>query len=346
MIKALFSSLIKNKIVFISVCISILVSTWCTLYSYGILSTTLTEYEKYTSEIRSYTAYLTDNPVEFTETISLKYIKSVGDILVDDIVFYIVGEDRLVTSANGLPNHVQLGKKLNPLNNNEIVIGLKSTNDYYKIGSEYTLFSKIYNVVGIRETADYSEININSLKNTALIEEINIILKNVPNKKDELVMMDYLNKILPNSLIKEPVAFEKAKIVTNNFHFLVSLLILVISIIFLSFVYKFLLISRQKLYAIFRMYGCNKLKGIIIFYTELLMLLTFNFLIGLFLYKTVIEKLIVIENIYNVSSLNLYYIIISLLQMYLLSIVIFAPGIINFSSMSPISLTKMKRGNR
>lgn len=174
----------------------------------------------------------------------------------------------------------------------------------YDIGEKYIINGESYNIIGISSDTNYYIPYKTLVNNNLPITGINIILKNEISNDKADTFASYLASIFDTEKVYVPkIEYGNA---VNYYNFLMVFLGLVFALSILNFVYiyRYILDKRKKQYAIFRIYGCTKLRGIFMYTAEALIISTVSYIFTSLLYVFVFIRIISMIDKFTVLALN------------------------------------------
>ncbi len=143
-----------------------------------------------------------------------------------------------------------------PEKSNEIII----PHSYYerygvKIGDEIQIDGKAFLVCGVR-MFEYSEILVSAAGNKTEIEEVSVETKVIPSKTEKENMTAFLYNIFPKSDVSAPHKRDMLKEYTFDNKSLASFVLLALSMVNISYIFKVVLEKRKKYYSVLLCCGC------------------------------------------------------------------------------------------
>lgn len=198
-----------------------------------------------------------------------------------------------------------------------------------------------YLVVGKRNYEDFCEVNFSSLSNLKNISEVTVILKHPPTTAKKNSLYTELSGLFPDAQITVPEGTDVFSDYASNSSIYITIALVAMSLINISYLYSYLLRRRKNTYAIYQICGCTKLKGACIFLFELLILTIAPFIAALLIYRLFLEKYIINDYTYVYRLTNIGMLAISLV-FFLILLAAFIPTIISYCSQTPKQLQANK----
>lgn len=186
---------------------------------------------------------------------------------------------------------------------NSIVL---SSDEYfsYDIGEKYIINGEYYNIIGISTDDNYYVSYKTLIKKNLPITGINIILKNEISDDKADKFASYLASVFDAEEVDVPKKEYGNEVNNYNYLMVFSGLVFALSILNFVYIYKYILDKRKKQYAIFRIYGCTKLRGILMYTTEALTISTVSYIFTSLLFVFVFIRIISMIDKFTVLALN------------------------------------------
>lgn len=208
---------------------------------------------------------------------------------------------------------------------NKIVLPFEMCYDY-KVGDTYSVNDKEYTIVGISLGNNFI-LPYNSIKNTD--EEINILFvtNDKLNKKEKNNLFKLIDECFEDYQIIKPINVYINYSLSNVLEMILYVLLLFLGIINLVYLYSYILEKRKKQYAILRICGCTRLKGIAIYLCEILLIALISYVFAILLFKFIVIQVIAKVDIYTTYSMQLISYLYALLIYLLITILVLFPYI-------------------
>lgn len=346
----MITSLIKqNKLVFILFCLCQIISIISIVFVYGVFVSRDKLNNSYDIERRELT--FKPSNIEDKNLLSTKFQQLESNVqlkkILQTITVWSISGDNIIKSdfryKDPAPLYVDHGSYFNEddyLNGNHVILinrSIAGTDPVYNVDDNIQINGTAYKVVGVFGH-EYYEIPFPSLISYDDVEQISIVLNREVEESTARQYSQIIKEIFDVNTVNLPPPITQNAITQNLFQTVSSIFIAFIAAINFSALYRFLLKERQAEYAIYRMCGCTKKRGFMLFLSELLIiglcLFTFSSLLFHFalswIYPYMTSKII-----YAITFIDY----LGIGGLYLLNLlIVFIPIINSYSSKSPIDV--------
>lgn len=343
-IKNIKQLIITHRTVFILFVVSQLISTLSIMFVYSASVSQDQQSLTYNQKIRTYTVKQEENYNASLDKM-LTLILNEKEGLLRNITVKL-GENSEIhaefTYINRNPLYVHYGRYFTEEDFNrgarQIILCDTLAEGQKKVGGTFNLYGTEYAIIGIIGQSLFHEIPYCSIDDYGHISEISFALVAPPNSKELEEWRAYLQYHFKDASIEVPEQQDLSYAAGNLYRRLSSMVIGLLAIINFSYLYNFVLLRRRGWYASLRICGCSKLKGMLIYFMEVLIISVILFLFCGVCFHLFVSRLLpeINENLIYMMNIGDY---ITLLMIYLIVITaVFMPMIIRFSSEMPVAL--------
>ncbi|MDD6489693.1 MAG: hypothetical protein PUG48_07760 [Clostridia bacterium] len=220
----------------------------------------------------------------------------------------------------------------------KIVIPLSMSKDF-SIGDMYLFNNEKYEITGV-SIDDNFYIPYNSLNDKSLISGVCVVLNDELSSSQSDEFMNRLSGIFKNSVIMPPS--EEYGDEMNSFRLVMVIIILLLSLgIFnLSYLYSFILEKRKKQYSVLQICGCTKLRGILIYAGEVIIVSVASYILSALLFKFALLPLIMNIDSLTVEAMGISSYLFLFVCYIIIMMCIFLPCVIKYSSKTVVQQYK------
>lgn len=213
---------------------------------------------------------------------------------------------------------------------NEIVLS-SDLNRAVKVGEMFNINGLDYLVIGIgTDTSNYIPYNT-VIKNNLPIDGLGIVLKNEVDSAIAKKFSAILTDIFKTNSVHLPEGEYGREISDYNKYIIFTCLMLFLSIFNFVYLYSYILDKRKKQYSILRIYGCTKLKGIMIYTIEAIIISSLSYLISVALYLFVHLPVLRMLDKYTFFAMNIDSFLIVFASFILIMLCVVIPSIVKYS---------------
>ena len=327
----------KKRSIFVLFALSIITSILAVMYIYTIFSSIQSSTLEFDQKFKT---------VKINFLQEEKNLQSKIDKLLKDRtdIFYLgavmTNSNEMFTLASYTKKALYYGGRyFNDHSTNEIILSSKYYETYHD-KSQIHLYGKDYNILSYSDR-NFNEIPFSSITETTQIEGLYIQLSRNLSILESQNMEKKLNALFTNSIVMMPMQPDIYLSAKNLYSSIISILVVFLALINISFLYQYLLFQRRKHFAIYQICGFTKLKVIKLLASELFILSSGVFVLAVLIYQTGIKRLLpyINDEIFQYRLGFNDFIVLYLFFIFAIAIVFF-PVIINFCRKTPISLLK------
>lgn len=220
-----------------------------------------------------------------------------------------------------------------------VAIVSKSLYEEYHDHSQIRIKGQPYEILAYSDRA-FTEVPFHSLAQDVELDAMQVFFKKMLSKSMVDALGEQLAGAFPTSLVKLPSAPDIQAVSKNLYQSYLSILIVIVALLNLSFLYRYILNKREKKYGVYRICGCSTGKGFLLYFTEIMVITSAFYLLTAILFHFGIERLLPLMNdtlgytLFLADYLVFYAVFIVLVSL------IFIPAIIKFNQKRPIDLLK------
>ncbi len=326
-IKSLFKS---EKIVFVLFFLGVIVSTITLFYSFGEVYNYVAELQDVNEECRTFVISPDGN--ERFENIKNKVDTVIGKFPDTENIKLTLEDDVTYSYYYGSEKFVNLGSSFSDDGKPEIIIGDLISQD--KIGDYYTVGDEDFLITGKRSNTAFNEVNYKGLSAGTMVSDIEVEFPLIPGRHKTEKIMNELSGIFSGYSLRRPTEFDTVRSILGSDKFYIAIVLILMSLISISFLYRYLIVKRKNIYAIYQICGCRKSKCVFFILSELLLITLVPFLAGVLIYKLLVERLVINELVYA-HKVGIVQILGIAMMFFVLMMIVFLPFIIKFSRQSP-----------
>lgn len=330
---------LRNKLIVVLFAVCILVSSQALFYVSGEFFSVLSYYKSVDEEARTFSVQLSDNEKLFADySERIDELAELGDI--QNIVLKI--DENVNSFYFGSGKAIQYGKGFSDNDTPQIIIDVM-LGVVVEIGDMFEVNGQEFLVAGKRMMYEYHEVFYKGLPYDTNVLEINIISKKNLSTGETDSMAQLLSEKFPEGDVIKPLNDFNASNFIDKGKLILLAAITIMSLVNISFLYRYLLMKRKNTYAIYQICGCSKSKGTVIFLMEAVVLTFVPFVLGSLMYKLIIEPLFINEYtlLYKLTFKQMG--LVALLYVFML-LVVFAPIISIYSNKTPKELKSSYTG--
>jgi hypothetical protein len=332
------------RLIFVLFIISQLVSTLSIMFVYSVVVSQQKEERDYNQRIRTFTV---EPMTGFDRLLDRKLYEIMDEKndFIRDITVKLgdtVNIHAKFTYPSSSPFYVSYGKYFTEEDFlrgvKQVILSDRLTEGQKKVGDTFTINNREYEIIGMFSGAHYHEIPYKSIEDYNSISLIEIVLEEVPNKKDVEQWREYLHGKFPDAIIAVPEVQNLQYVAVNLYRSVSSIFIGLLAVLNFSYLYRYILLKRRGQYASLRICGCSIFKGALIYLSEVLFLSITQFGFSSIIFQAAIFPLSsnFHENLKYMLSPGDY---LFLFAVYLTVILlVFTPIIIGFSRQKPVEL--------
>lgn len=186
----------------------------------------------------------------------------------------------------------------------------------------------------------YSEVPFNALEETVQLTDVQIVFKQLQTKAAVRVLQEQLASVFPQASVTLPTEPNIELAAQNLYNSFALLCVIFLALLNTSFLYRYVLRKRAKIYGVYRLCGCSSLKGAALNYIEVVTLSGCLYLFSAGLHHFVLEgRLPLINAALSYRLFPLDYLVIFILYMLFVTLLFF-PIILRFNLSRPLQLVK------
>lgn len=339
--KNLQTLIIHKPVIFILFSVSVIASLTAVMYLYSIHASIRSSTSTYQAAYRTVQADFPSMTKSGLET-SLKTlsggnfgIEAIRAVLVRDGQTYVASYTYKSDNYSGLyfsKEDFYAGKKQ--------IVPAKSLYDKWKDLKEVKVLGGTYEILAFSDRA-YSEIPFYSLDSSCEIKGLYMTLSETLSQSRLNALRDKLTALFPTATLQLPQEPDLSLASRNLYESFSSIAVVLLALLNISYLYRYILLSRKKPYAVYRVCGCTRARGMRLYAGELFLLSTLLFLVSAAVFKVGIQPLFPCIN----KDALTYRLFVSdyfvLYLFFLLAVaVVFLPTILSFSAKKPVALLK------
>ncbi len=203
---------------------------------------------------------------------------------------YVFGQYQSVLYGNDIKSQDDIVIAHNEYQNNQVRIG-----DTVKIGDD------IYNVVGVR-LFDYAEIPFQSIKNKDIVEKLVIETQTIPDNKEIASITEALQNNFSEFSVLAPSERNMLSEYSLDSKTLTTFVLLILSMINMSYIFKVVISKRNSYYAISLCCGSTFRRMRISLTAESLIYGFFAIIIGTLVFKLGLENVLFTNNRFSATD--------------------------------------------
>ena len=215
----------------------------------------------------------------------------------------------------------------------------QSLYDEYHESSQIMISGKPYDIFTYSDRV-FTEIPFNSLDENTQLVTMQIFFKNMLSLSMVEALGKQLKNAFPSSSITLPSAPDLQAVSKNLYKSYLSIFIIIVALLNLSYLYRYLLKKREKKYGVYRVCGCSTAKGFLIYYVEVLTITSILYILTSLLFHFAVERFLPLINETLTYTLFFADYLIFYAAFIVLVSLIFIPVIITFNIKKPIDLFK------
>lgn len=219
---------------------------------------------------------------------------------------------------------------------NNIVL---SSNEYYRfnVGESYVINDKEYKIIGISTNEYYCIPYETFMKNGLPVSGIDVVLKNEMDEAHSAECASYLKELFGAENVQLPNTDYGDDMSKYNFIFVFCGMMFSLSIINFVYLYSYILDKRKRQYAVFRIFGCSKLRGSLIYAAECIIISVVTYIVTVLIYMFAFSPLLKIIDKYTVSALDIKNFVFVFVLYIVVLLCVVVPTIIKYAKKEIIS---------
>lgn len=207
----------------------------------------------------------------------------------------------------------------------------------FSVGENYIINDKEYKVIGI-STGDYYYIPYETFMKDGLpVSGVDVVLKGELDNAGEGECAAYLKELFGAKNVELPAEGYGEEMSKYNFIFVFCGLMFSLSIINFVYLYSYILDKRKRQYAVFRIFGCSKLRGSLIYAAECLIIAVATYLLTVLIYIFGCEPLLRLIDKYTVSALDISNFVFTFVLYIIVLLCVVVPTIIKYAKKEIVS---------
>lgn len=331
----------KSRAVFGLFSVGMAVTLIIVMYVYGIYGS-LNAQDVHTMEkYQTASIQLTAGAEKRAVAVSLQKLSQMrGDM---DMIFasFSVGEDLVMASYTRTP--LYYGGRYFSSGDFEagtpLIIASASLYEAYRDKESIRIGEKDFAILAFSDRP-YSEVPFNALEETIRLTDVQIVFKQMLTKAAIRVLHEQLASVFPQASVTLPTEPNMELAAQNLYNSFALLCIIFLALLNTSFLYRYVLKKRAKIYGVYRICGCSSLKGAVLNYIEVTTLSGCLYLFSAGINHFVLEgRLPLINSALSYRLFLLDYFVILILYMLFITLLFF-PIILRFNLSKPIQLIK------
>lgn len=332
---------IKNKVVFVLFSMALVISLLVVLFIYSIFASINSQGMRFQTNYQVATIDFMEPAQKEMVSASMEELNRQRDDMAQVFFIFQDGENMITASFTGSPYNYggRYFSKKDLETGTALAILAASLYDEYHESGKITINNQIYDILAFSDRP-FSEVPLKALPPETEIGAVQILFKNMLSQSMIKTLDKQIKSVFPNAYVALPSEPDLQSVSTNLYRSYVSLLIIILALINLSFLYRYILKKREKSYGVYRICGCSRLKGILLYYAEILILTTGIYILTCLLYHFSIQRFAsLINNALTYSLFPIDYIILYWLYVLFVSL-IFIPVIVLYNFKKPVDLIK------
>lgn len=284
----------KSSFLFAVFMITQTISVIALEYSFLSFRNQQIEYSTYSSGVASFTVFFDETTTFSDISKRTEEIKDTVPTELKQSYITVPNECETRTYIFGQYQSVLYGNEIK--SKNDIIIPHSEyQNKEIRIGDTVEIGDAIYNVVGVR-MFEYAEIPIQSIMDNDIVEKLVIETKAIPNNKE----IQTITEALQNSFCEYSVLAPSERNMLSEYSFdsktLTTFVLLVLSMINISYIFKVVISKRNSYYAISLCCGSTFRRMRISLIAESLIYGIFAIIIGSVIFKIGLENVLFTNN--------------------------------------------------
>lgn len=339
----------RNRLVFTIFIISQIIITYSYLFFFNIAFTNYTSYIANYSSIKTITLNFSEQSIGTIDSNLINILRNNGIVDIEDIRLFFSTDSSKKDYRSYFVSYLNPDKvsvfKGNPISEENvqnsdhvIVINDSTVEENLRVGDTMQIDGKAFEVIGVRPVFTNMEIPYTTgLKCFSLIQAHVILPPNTTdNQKEELGK--YINSHFEGVQVELPRNILSAVLVKLFFPLVTSAFVAIVSVLSLLYMYKYMVEKIRWSYLVMRLCGCSLVKGMMILYSQLLIIFSGGFLIGMIIFHLT-KNIIITMEIENTNLIDLNYLFVYVFFIVILTVV-FAPFIYTFGKKELVRLAK------
>ncbi len=163
----------------------------------------------------------------------------------------------------------------------ESKVVLNTADEGYKIGNTFFIDGHEYEIIGINWSNQvYNEVTYQNFIENYSTTQISVEFLEIPTLKQIKETSNHISSIMPNSVVYEPENVNFVDYFTGSSEYIISICIVVLSILNISYLYTYVLSKRKRLFCIYRLCGASSKKVEFLLLLEIVVISLFIYIIS------------------------------------------------------------------
>ncbi len=331
----------KKRSIFLLFLLSVLISILAVMYIYTIYGSIQSSTIEFDQKYKTVQIHFTEEENNLQPKMD-KLLKIRTDIIYLGAVMTNSGETLTLASYTKKPLYYggrYFSDQAFDYGYHEIILSAAYYETYHD-QSQIELYNQDYKILSFSDR-NFNEIPFHSIAEPSQIEGLLIQLNRNLSILESQSLENQLNQLFSSAIITMPLQPDIGMAAKNLYSSFISILVVFLALINISFLYQYLLLQRRKHFAVYQICGFTVFKAIKLLVGELFILSTVIFVLAGIIYRTGITKLLPYINQEALQYKLVFNDYLVLYVFFMLAIaIVFSPVIIQFCKKTPVSLLK------